>query len=231
MNANVLQWDGGPGALRGLLPLGSPMPAARTGLWIRYTMRSPLTGAGECSLWFMAMDRDGARFARKATLPDRGARGRARSLPAHAGRRRPLRPRDGRAASRTSRGSSRGSRRCRRPSTSTRCCGAPASPRRSSCSPTPTSRSRARSRFAGRELVLDGARGGQAHLWGSKHACALDVGARQRPAHRRGRAASGRLPRRRQRLRAALRAASWDRARRSSGASAATTSARPARCT
>jgi hypothetical protein len=25
-------------------------------------------------------------------------------------------------------------------------------------------------RFAGRELVLDGARGGQAHLWGSKHA-------------------------------------------------------------
>ena len=28
-------------------------------------------------------------------------------------------------------------------------------------------------RFAGRELVLDGARGGQAHLWGSKHAVAL----------------------------------------------------------
>ena len=67
-------------------------------------------------------------------------------------------------------GAARGCRRCRRPSTSTRCCGAPGSPRRSSCSPIPTSRSRARSQFAGRELVLDGARGAQAHLWGSKHA-------------------------------------------------------------
>jgi hypothetical protein len=38
-------------------------------LWIRYTMRSPSEGAGECSLWFLAMTADGERFARKRTLP------------------------------------------------------------------------------------------------------------------------------------------------------------------
>ena len=68
MNANVLQWDGGPAHYE-VYYLSVTDPRSATGLWIRYTMRSPLKGAGECSLWFMAMDRDGSRFARKATYP------------------------------------------------------------------------------------------------------------------------------------------------------------------
>ncbi|MGZ4279195.1 MAG: hypothetical protein ACXVVU_21305, partial [Solirubrobacteraceae bacterium] len=68
MSANVLQWDGGPGHYE-VYYLSATDPRSATGLWIRYTMRSPLQGAGECALWFMAMDRDGTRIARKATHP------------------------------------------------------------------------------------------------------------------------------------------------------------------
>ena len=61
-------------------------------------------------------------------------------------------------------------------------------------------------RFADRELVLEGARGGQAHLWGSKHASRWTWAHANDLRSAGGRAAPGRLPRRRQRLRAALRA-------------------------
>jgi hypothetical protein len=68
VNPNVLQWNGGPGHYE-VYYLSATDPASGLGLWIRYTMRSPLEGSGECSLWFMAMDREGSRFARKATYP------------------------------------------------------------------------------------------------------------------------------------------------------------------
>lgn len=68
MNANILQWDGGPGHYE-VYYLSATDPVTGTGLWIRYTMRSPDSGEGECHLWFMAMDRNGMRVGRKATFP------------------------------------------------------------------------------------------------------------------------------------------------------------------
>jgi hypothetical protein len=168
MNANVLQWDGGPEHYE-VYYLSLTDARSATGLWIRYTMRSPMTGAGECSLWFMAMDRDGSRLARRATYPiaelvaerdpfrltlagadlsDRGMAGRFEdvawelswvpSLPAAEHVDRLL--------------------------------------RRAGIAKTilvlshPDLAVSGTVHFAGRELVLDGARGAQAHLWGSKHA-------------------------------------------------------------
>jgi hypothetical protein len=67
-NPNTLEWDGGPGHYE-VYYLTTTDPATGTGLWIRYTMRSPSQGEGECSLWFLAMTPGGDRFARKVTLP------------------------------------------------------------------------------------------------------------------------------------------------------------------
>lgn len=67
-DANVLRWDGAPGHYE-VYYLSATDPGTGTGLWIRYTMRAPLTGPGECHLWFMAMDRDGTRVGRKETFP------------------------------------------------------------------------------------------------------------------------------------------------------------------
>ncbi len=68
MNANALVWDGGPGHYE-VYYLTTTDPATGTGLWIRYTMRAPDDGPAECSLWFLAMKADGTRYARKQTLP------------------------------------------------------------------------------------------------------------------------------------------------------------------
>lgn len=70
-NANALRWDGGPDHYE-VYYATTTDPATGMGLWIRYTMRSPSQGEGECSLWFLAMggrDRPDRRFARKRTLP------------------------------------------------------------------------------------------------------------------------------------------------------------------
>lgn len=61
---NALQWDGGPGHYE-VYYLTLTDPVTGTGLWIRLTMRSPDSGPGECSLWFLAMTPDGHRFGRK----------------------------------------------------------------------------------------------------------------------------------------------------------------------
>lgn len=69
MNPNVLQWGGTPGHYE-VHYLSLTDPASGLGVWIRYTMRAPVDGAGECHLWFMAMSRDGdVRVGRKATFP------------------------------------------------------------------------------------------------------------------------------------------------------------------
>lgn len=171
MNWNVLQWDGGPGHYE-VYYLTVTDPATKVGLWIRYTMVAPLPGTGEeptCSLWFCAMDPAGGVVGRKvsypvsqlvaehdpfrltlaeATLSDRGMAGSFEDIDWEL-----------------------------------------------SWDPAPYAYEHVHSilrrakiaktvltlphadvavsgtvRYGGRELVLDGARGGQAHLWGSKHA-------------------------------------------------------------
>lgn len=56
--ANALRWDGKPGHYE-VYYLSATDRASGLGLWIRYTMVAPLAGTREeptCSLWFMAMD-------------------------------------------------------------------------------------------------------------------------------------------------------------------------------
>jgi hypothetical protein len=68
MNANALRWDGAAGHYEAYY-LSATDPGSGLGLWIRYTLHAPLQGPVECALWFMAMDRHGLRLGRKATYP------------------------------------------------------------------------------------------------------------------------------------------------------------------
>jgi hypothetical protein len=194
---NALQWDGGPGHYE-VWYLTLTDPATRTGLWIRYTMLAPAgggegrgapvgggegrgapagdggetgaaaDGAGECALWVIAMG-PGGRLARKRSFPL--AELRARDEPFHvtlAG------------ADLTDRGMAGAFediawelswepraaaaehvhpllRRARIAKTVL-------------VLPHPDLAVSGTVRLGGRELTLDGARGAQAHLWGSKHA-------------------------------------------------------------
>jgi hypothetical protein len=70
---NNLQWDGEPGHYE-VYYLTLTDPASGVGLWIRYTMVAPLPETGEeatCSLWFMAMDphNPAANVGRKVSFP------------------------------------------------------------------------------------------------------------------------------------------------------------------
>src|SRR4051794_11523815 len=68
-NLNVLQWDGAPGHYE-VYYLSATDPATGIGLWIRYTMVAPMNGEATCSLWFMAMDPAGdVRVGRKVSYP------------------------------------------------------------------------------------------------------------------------------------------------------------------
>jgi hypothetical protein len=71
---NELQWDGKPGHYE-VYYLTVTDPGTGIGIWIRYTMVAPLEPTGQpptCSLWLLAMDpRSGSRrtVGRKATFP------------------------------------------------------------------------------------------------------------------------------------------------------------------
>jgi hypothetical protein len=70
---NELQWDGRPGHYE-VYYLTLTDPGTGIGFWIRYTMVAPLEETGEaatCSLWFMAMDRadPGANVGSKVSFP------------------------------------------------------------------------------------------------------------------------------------------------------------------
>lgn len=67
MDANALRWDGRPGHYE-VWYLSATDPASGVGLWLRFTLRAPLRGEGECALWCLAMEPDGTRFARKASF-------------------------------------------------------------------------------------------------------------------------------------------------------------------
>ena len=65
---NVLQWDGSPGHYE-VHYLTTTDPATGIGLWIRSTMLAPDHGDPQCSLWFMATFPDAPAVARKLTVP------------------------------------------------------------------------------------------------------------------------------------------------------------------
>jgi hypothetical protein len=170
-NLNALQWDGTPGQYE-VHYLSATDPATGIGLWIRYTMVAPLSAAATCSLWFMAMDPAGdVRIGRKESFPiDR--------LVAQAD---PFRLSIG-DSELTDRGMAGGFGDVRWELSWT-----PADPahpyehvhpllRRGRIAKTVLTLPHAdlaidgTVAFGDRELTLEGARGGQAHLWGSKHA-------------------------------------------------------------
>jgi hypothetical protein len=67
---NALRWAGSPGHYE-VHYLTTTDPASGVGLWIRLTMLAPEDPAppATCSLWFVATFPDGPAIARKATLP------------------------------------------------------------------------------------------------------------------------------------------------------------------
>jgi hypothetical protein len=166
---NALRWDGGSGHYE-VYYLSATDRGSGTGLWIRYTMVAPLDGEATCSLWFMAMDpRDGTVVGRKHTRP-------ATELSAAA---EPFELRIGDSVL-TDHGMTGGFDDVRwdlrwNPGA------APAEHvhpflRRARIAktilvlPHPAFGIEGTVEWDGRTLELEGARGGQAHLWGSKHA-------------------------------------------------------------
>jgi len=66
---NAMRWDGSAGHYE-VWYLTLTDPRSEVGLWIRLTMVAPLAGEATCSLWFLAMDpRAGEVVGRKATAP------------------------------------------------------------------------------------------------------------------------------------------------------------------
>lgn len=71
-SANALRWDGGPGHYE-VYYVTLTEPETGVGVWIRYTMVAPLPSARKeatCALWFLAMD---PRTGRAPTLGRKGS--------------------------------------------------------------------------------------------------------------------------------------------------------------
>ena len=168
---NTLVWDHKPGHYE-VYYVSLTDPASGCGAWIRYTMLAPLPETGEeatCSLWFMAMDPQSGVLGRKANFP----------IAALSAREQPFELRIGESVL-TDSGMSGGFeevawdlswtptahayehvhpilRRARIAKTVL-------------CLPHADLAIEGTLRFGDRTLELAGARGGQAHLFGSKHA-------------------------------------------------------------
>jgi hypothetical protein len=168
MNPNVLQWDGEAGHYE-VYYLSATDRASGLGLWIRYTMHAPLNGPAECALWFMAMERDGSRYARKATFPIAELQTEAEPFRVTLA-----------GADLSDRGMAGAV-----DDAAWELLWEPSLPaaehvhpliRRTGVAKTlvvlahPDLAVSGTVRFDGRDFTLDGARGGQAHVWGSKHA-------------------------------------------------------------
>jgi len=67
-SANALRWDGGPGHYE-VWYVTLTDPASGIGVWLRHTLLAPVDGPAECALWLVAMAPDGERIARRATFP------------------------------------------------------------------------------------------------------------------------------------------------------------------
>ena len=184
---NALQWNGEPGHYE-VYYVTLTDPVTGVGVWIRYTMVAPLAGVGEpatCALWFLAMDPRPGRAADvrpQGDASDRGAASRASDPFELQDRRRDAdRRRHVTVAfedvawdlrwTPAEHGYEHVHPVLRRAKVAQTVLVLPARRRRDR---------RARSAFAGERLELAGARGGQAHLWGSKHAQLVGLGALQR---------------------------------------------------
>jgi hypothetical protein len=170
---NALQWDGGPGHYE-VYYLTLTDPATGVGVWIRYTMVAPLAETqtpATAALWLLAMDprNGGETLARKATLPVAELRAEADPFRLWIG-----------DASLSEQGMAGAIddvawdlrwEPCPRAYEHV-----DGLLRRSGLAktvlvlPQADLRIRGTVRLPHGELALDGARGGQAHLWGSKHA-------------------------------------------------------------
>jgi hypothetical protein len=167
---NTLRWDGTPGHYE-VYYVSLTDRGSGCGVWIRYTMLAPLAGEATCALWFMAMDpRSGRTFAHKATYPIGELQ--ATSAPFE------LRVAGAALDDHGMRGSVEGLAEWDL-SWDSRASGTshvhPLLERTKIAKtvltlPHPDLEIRGTLTAAGRPLELDGARGGQAHLWGSKHA-------------------------------------------------------------
>jgi hypothetical protein len=65
--ANTLKWNGLPGHYE-VYYLTLTDPASGVGYWIRYTLLAPDEGAASCALWFLAMDPASGITARRETF-------------------------------------------------------------------------------------------------------------------------------------------------------------------
>jgi hypothetical protein len=174
---NALQWDGKPGHYE-VYYVTFTDPGSGVGLWIRYTMVAPLPETGEeatCALWFMAMDpaNPSANLGEKMSFPISQMRARATPFELRIGD--AVLSDTGMSGALEHEGN-----RC--------VCDLrwqPALPayghvhpvlRRAGVAkrvlflPHPHVEITGTVSFGGRRLEVAGARGGQAHLWGSKHA-------------------------------------------------------------
>ena len=165
---NDLRWEGRPGWYE-VHFLELTDAASGTGVWIRQTLHAPLTGPATCAVWFLATTPDGARVAHHAEHP-------ITALDHGAG---PFRLVCG-PAELTDRGAagSVGDAAWELSWTPSAAPGVPVDPlvgrlkiaKTMLAIPHPDLSISGTVRFGGRELVLDGARGEQAHLWGTQHA-------------------------------------------------------------
>jgi hypothetical protein len=163
--ANILRWNGRPGHYE-VYYLTLTDPATGVGFWVRYTLLAPDQGAASCALWFLAMDPASGITARKEAFPIAELSALADPFRLQIG---PGSLTDGVAAGelvdagwslRWNPGRSyEHVRPAARPFASTIL-----------CLPHGDVAFDGRIWFGGRAVDLDGARGAQAHLWGSKHA-------------------------------------------------------------
>jgi hypothetical protein len=172
-SANDFRWNGRPGHYE-VYYVTLTDPVTGVGFWIRYTMVAPLEQAGEpasCALWFLAMDpRDGgSTFGRKATFPIAALRAEREPFTLAIDR-----------AGMTEAGMEgsfedvswelRWAKQARAYEHVHRTIQRVGAAQTVLVLPGADLSIDGTIEFAGRRLELSGARGGQAHLWGSKHA-------------------------------------------------------------
>jgi len=164
---NALRWDGTPGHYE-VHYLTTTDPVTGVGLWIRQTMLAPLRGEPTCSIWFMATFPDAPAIARKETLSIAALRAEATPFRLRTGQSE-LTDHGMRGAAQDAswnlswqpdRGHRHVSRPLERAGVAKTVLVLPHGDLTVSGTVTLP---------GGRELTLDGAHGGQAHLWGSKH--------------------------------------------------------------